>query len=103
MEDTSNGQNPYKNPKGNQFKASHRKIIPGWKEHGPPYKLEANFWYLEWRSVGKPRSGLLYDNMRFFSNKCKYAKRRVLTAAEAIKRDRFWKPVLRVTKACLKS
>ena len=90
IEDTTKDTIPYKNaPKGNKFKASQRKCIPGWKDHVLPYKLEANFWYKEWRSVGKPRGGLLYDNMRFFRNKFKYAKRRTLLAAEGIKRDKF--------------
>ena len=81
---------PYKNPSPNaKSSVSGRNRVPGWREHVEPFKQEANFWYQEWRAVGKPRWGLLYDNMRFFRNKFKYAKRRCLSAAEAIKRDRF--------------
>ena len=90
IETTTRETIPFTNaPKGNGYKASRRKCIPGWKEHVRPFKLEANFWYLEWRSAGKPRHGLVYDNMRFYRNKFKYAKRRVLIAAEAMKRDKF--------------
>ena len=90
IETTSKNTIPYKNPKNqSKSKASKRKHIPGWREHVQPYKEEANFWYLEWRRVGKPRSGLLYNNMRFYRNKFRYARRRVLNCAEGIKRDRF--------------
>ena len=100
IEDTTKETIPYKHaPKGHKFKASKRKCIPGWKDHVLPYKLEANFWYKEWRSMGKPRGGLLYDNMRFFRNKFKYAKRRTLVAAEAIKRDKFLEACLEGDKS----
>ena len=90
---------PYKNvPQDSQYKAQQRKHIPGWKEHVQPYKEEAHFWYVEWRTVGKPRSGILYDNMRFFRNKFCYAKRRVLNAAEALKKDKFLEAALRGDK-----
>ena len=90
VEDTTKDTIPYKNaPKDTKFKASRRKCLPGWREHVLPFKLEARFWYQEWRSAGKPMWGLLYDNMRFYRNKFKYAKRRTLIAAEAIRRDRF--------------
>ena len=66
IETTTRDNIPYKNaPKQSHNKASCRKHIPGWKEHVEPYKEEANFWYLEWRAVGKPRLGFLYNNMRF--------------------------------------
>ena len=95
IESSSKESIPYKNaPKDSQYKASHRKHIPGWKEHVKPYKDEANFWYLEWRAVGKPRSGLLYQNMRFFRNKFRYAKRRVLNAAECLMREKFLEALL---------
>ena len=81
---------PYKNPNfRTKGTASKRNQVPGWKEFVDPFKQEARFWYQEWRNVGKPRSGLLYDSMRFYRNKFRYAKRRCLTAAEAIKRERF--------------
>jgi hypothetical protein len=90
---------PYKNvPQDSQYKAQQRKHIPGWKEHVQPYKEEAHFWYVEWRTVGKPRSGILYDNMRFFRNKFCYAKRRVLNASEALKKDKFLEAALRGDK-----
>ena len=57
---------PYKNPSPNaKSSVSGRNRVPGWREHVEPFKQEANFWYQEWRAVGKPRWGLLYDNMRF--------------------------------------
>ena len=72
IETTTKETIPYKNaPKGKGYRASKRKCIPGWKEHVQPFKEEANFWYLEWRREGKPRQGLVYDNMRFYINKLK--------------------------------
>ena len=95
VETTTRENIPYKNaPQKSHYKASCRKHIPGWKEHVKPYKEEANFWFLQWRSIGKPRSGFLYDNMRFFRNRFRYAKRRVLAAAEVIKRDKFLESAL---------
>ena len=41
----------------------------------------------------------MYDNMRFYINKFKYAKRRVLVAAEAMKRDKFLEACLDGDKA----
>ena len=69
--------------------ASSRKSIPGWQEHVKPFKQEAEFWYQEWKKVGKPRNGILYDNMRFFKNQFRYAKRKCLNAVDSIKRDKF--------------
>ena len=95
IETTTKDSIPYRNaPQESQYKASKRKHIPGWREHVKPFKEEAHFWYVEWRAIGKPRSGFLYDNMRFFRNKFKYAKRRVLNAADAIKRDKFLEAAL---------
>ena len=81
---------PYSSPKTETpNKASQRKYIPGWKEHVHPLKEEAVFWYAEWRYVGKPRTGVLYDQMRFSRNQFRYAKRKCLNAASLISRDRF--------------
>ena len=81
---------PYRNPSSkSNSSVGKRNRVPGWKEHVEPFKQEAKFWYQEWRTVGKPRNGLLYDNMRFFRNKFRYAKRRCLNASDAIKRDKF--------------
>ena len=90
IETTTKNNIPYQNVKNQpQYKASKRKHIPGWKEQVQPLKDDANFWYLEWRRIGKPRMGHLYDYMRFTRNKFRYAKRKVLNAAEALKRDKF--------------
>ena len=65
IETTTKNNIPYQNVKNQpQYKASKRKHIPGWKEHVQPLKDDANFWYLEWRRIGKPRMGHLYDYMR---------------------------------------
>ena len=78
IETTTKDSIPYRNaPQESQYKASKRKHIPGWREHVKPFKEEAHFWYVEWRAIGKPRSGFLYDNMRFFRNKFKYSKRMI--------------------------
>ena len=81
---------PYRNPTSKiKGAASIINHVPGWNEHVKPFKEEANFWYVEWRKVGKPRTGLLYQNMRFFRSKFRYEKRRCLNAAEVLKRDKF--------------
>ena len=96
IERTTEKTIPYRNvpKKKSKYKASCRKLILECKEHVQPLKDEANFWYLEWRSAGKERSGFLYDNMRFSRNKFRYSKRKVLNAAEALKRDKFLEAAL---------
>ena len=90
IEESTKQKIPYSNASSESAsKASRRKIIPGWTELVQPHKDEANFWYATWRSAGKPRHGNLYDNMRFYRNRFRYAKRRCENAAAAVSRDRF--------------
>ena len=95
---------PYSSPKNESpNKASQRKYIPGWKEYVHPFKQEAMFWYTEWRAVGKPRFGLLYDHMRFYRNKFRYTKRKCLNAANIITRDKFVESCLSLIKISSKN
>ena len=64
-------------------------MIPGWTELVEPYKADARFHYSLWLSAGKPRHGDLFWNMCKSRNQFKFAKRRCVNAAEAIKKDRF--------------
>ena len=47
----------------------------GWKENVLPYKNDSLFWHSIWLSMGRPKSGGVFDVMKHTRNKFHYAVR----------------------------
>ncbi len=84
--------------------------IPGWKEYVKEYHSIAREMFLTWESYGKPRNGVLFENMKQSRARFKYALRFCQRIEETTKADAldkelsekdcigFWKSVKRINQ-----
>ena len=61
------------------------KNMPGWSEFVKPHRQESLFWFNLWREAGKPRHGILFDNMMESKKQYHYAVRRCKRREKALR------------------
>jgi hypothetical protein len=66
-----------------------RKVLAGWNEFVKDYKDECQYWYTTWCEVGKPRIGIIFENMRETKRQYLYAVRRVKRRQKELKNKKF--------------
>ena len=66
----------------------------GWNHYVRPYKDECNFWYISWKTAGKPRNGPLYELMREAKRQYMYAVRRIKRKQDTLQMEKLSQCIL---------
>ena len=94
-----------------RFKCAKEFIVPGFNENLNELHDQARQCYLSWRSIGKPRTGDVDNDMRVSRLRFKYALRQCSTNEEMMRADAlvlslknkdstsFWKDVSKMTNS----
>ena len=48
---------------GDIIKSKDKSMVAGWSDHVKPYAEDSKFWFSVWKSLGKPRHGVIFHLM----------------------------------------
>jgi hypothetical protein len=74
---------------------SNKYRVPGWNDFIKPYKQESIFWHRLWVIHGKPKTGVIVDNMRSSRREYHYAIRATRKHDNAIRKSKFLDSLLK--------
>ena len=66
-----------------------RRQLCGWNDQVQPFKQESKWWFETWQTMGRPREGVLFENMRESKRQYMYAVRRVKRRQRELKAESF--------------